>query len=149
MAKGFWVKEDRYDPNSWRGVGGFFVKVSPSTWQTINDAWIKVKQTGTDAWQRFWASATNPDTPIEILTSYTSPGELLRLQGKNYHWTPAPSTLFYTFSFLPTVLVLRFSDSQILRSRSDPFGHGNLFSSVQFQIHGQDPPPKSQTGDFR
>jgi len=100
MAKGFWVKEDRYDPDSWRGVGGFFVKVSPSTWQTINDAWIKVKQTGTDAWQRFWASATNPDTPIEILTSYTSPGELLRLQGKNYHWTPSPSTLFYTFSYV-------------------------------------------------
>jgi len=100
MAKGFWVKEDRYDPNSWRGVGGFFVKVSPSTWQTVNDAWIKVKQTGTDAWQRFWSSATNPDSPIEILTSYTSPGELLRLQGKNYHWTPAPSTLFYTFSYV-------------------------------------------------
>ena len=100
MAKGFWVKEDQIDPNSWRGVNGFFVKVSPSTWQTINDAWIKVKQTGTDAWQRFWTSVTNPDTPIEILTSFTTTTEQLRLQGKNYHWTPTPATLFYTFTYV-------------------------------------------------
>jgi len=100
MAKGFWVKEDRFDPNSWRGISGFFVKISPSTWQSVNDAWVKVKQTGTDAWQRFWASATNPDTPIEILTSYTTTSELLRLQGKNYHWTPTPSTLYYSFVYV-------------------------------------------------
>jgi len=98
MAKGFWVKTSQ--TGNFKTITGFFVKVSPSTWQSVNDAWVKVKQTGSDAFQSFWQSATNPDTPIEILTSYTSPGELLRLQGKNYHWTPTPSTLFYTFSYV-------------------------------------------------
>jgi hypothetical protein len=98
MAKGFWVKTSQ--TGNFKTITGFFVKVSPSTWQSVNDAWVKVKQTGSNAFQSFWQSATNPDTPIEILTSYTSPGELLRLQGKNYHWTPSPSTLFYTFSYV-------------------------------------------------
>ena len=98
MAKGFWVKAG---PNiNFKTITGFFVKVSPSTWQSVNDAWVKVKQTGTGTWQRFWASVTNPDSPIEILTSLTTTTELLRLQGKNYHWTPTPSTLFYTFTYV-------------------------------------------------
>lgn len=98
MAKGFWVKTSQ--TGNFKKVTGLFVKVSPSTWQSINDAWVKVKQTGTGTWQKWWESATNPDTPIEILTSYTTTTELLRLQGKNYHWTPSPSTLFYTFTYV-------------------------------------------------
>ena len=98
MAKGFWVKAG---PNiNFKTVTGLFVKVSPSTWQSVNDAWVKVKQTGTGTWQKFWESATNPVTPIEILTSFTTTTELLRLQGKNYRWAPTPSTLFYTFSYV-------------------------------------------------
>jgi len=98
MAKGFWVKNS--PTSSWKTVKNLYVKISPSTWVSVNDAWVKIKQTGTGTWQRFWASATNPDTPIEILTSFTSPGQLLRLQGKNYHWTPTPSTLFYKFTWV-------------------------------------------------
>jgi hypothetical protein len=98
MAKGFWVKTSQ--TGNFKTITGFFVKVSPSTWQSVNDAWVKVKQTGSDAFQSFWQSATNPDSPIEILTSFTTTSELLRLQGKNYHWTPTPSTLFYTFSYV-------------------------------------------------
>jgi uncharacterized repeat protein (TIGR02543 family) len=98
MAKGFWVKTSA--GSIWKVATGLYVKVSPSTWQTINDAWVKVKQSGTDSWQRFWESATNPVTPIEILTSFTTTTEQLRLQGKNYRWTPNPSTLFYTFSYV-------------------------------------------------
>ena len=98
MAKGFWVKAG---PNiNFKTITGFFVKVSPSTWQSVNDAWVKVKQTGTDAFQKFWESATNPVTPIEILTSFTTTTEQLRLQGKNYRWSPTPSTLFYTFTYV-------------------------------------------------
>jgi hypothetical protein len=98
MAKGFWVKNS--PTSSWKTVKNLYVKISPSTWVSVNDAWVKIKQTGTGTWQRFWASATNPDTPIEILTDFTSPGQLLRLQGKNYHWTPNPSTLFYKFTWV-------------------------------------------------
>jgi len=98
MAKGFWVKTSQ--TGNFKTITGFFVKVSPSTWQSVNDAWVKVKQTGSDAFKSFWQSATNPDSPIEILTSFTTTSELLRLQGKNYHWTPTPSTLFYTFSYV-------------------------------------------------
>ena len=98
MAKGFWVKTSQ--TGNFKTITGFFVKVSPSTWQTVNDAWVKVKQTGSNTFQSFWQSATNPDSPIEILTSFTTTSELLRLQGKNYHWTPTPSTLFYTFSYV-------------------------------------------------
>ena len=98
MAKGFWVKAG---PSiNFKTITGFFVKVSPSTWQSVNDAWVKVKQTGTDAFQKFWESATNPVTPIEILTSFTTTTEQLRLQGKNYRWSPTPSTLFYTFTYV-------------------------------------------------
>jgi hypothetical protein len=98
MAKGFWVKTSQ--TGNFKTITGFFVKVSPSTWQTVNDAWVKVKQTGSNTFQSFWQSATNPDSPIEILTSFTTTSELLRLQGKNYRWTPTPSTLFYTFSYV-------------------------------------------------
>jgi hypothetical protein len=98
MAKGFWVKNS--PTSSWKTVKNLYVKISPSTWVSVNDAWVKIKQTGTGTWQRFWASATNPDTPIEILTDFTSPGQLLRLQGKDYHWTPTPSTLFYKFTWV-------------------------------------------------
>ena len=98
MAKGFWVKTSQ--TGNFKTITGFFVKVSPSTWQSINDAWVKVKQTGTDAFQKFWESATNPVTPIEILTSFTTTTEQLRLQGKNYRWSPTPSTLFYTFTYV-------------------------------------------------
>lgn len=98
MAKGFWVKAS--PTGNFKTITGFFVKVSPSTWQSVNDAWVKVKQTGTDAFQRFWESPTNPVTPIEILTSFTTTTEQLRLQGKNYRWSPTPSTLFYTFTYV-------------------------------------------------
>ena len=98
MAKGFWVKTSQ--TGNFKTITGFFLKVSPSTWQSINDAWVKVKQTGTDAFQKFWESATNPVTPIEILTSFTTTTEQLRLQGKNYRWSPTPSTLFYTFTYV-------------------------------------------------
>ena len=74
MAQGFWVKT-KSDIN-FQTVAKFFVKVSPSTWQSVSDAWVKVKQTGTDAWRKFWASATNPDDPIEIITSYDSSDRL-------------------------------------------------------------------------
>jgi hypothetical protein len=98
MAKGFWLKN--HPDLSWKTVTALYVKISPSSWQSVNDAWVKIKQTGTGAWQRFWSSATNPDSPIEILTSFTTTTELLRLQGKNYHWTPNPSTLFYKFTYV-------------------------------------------------
>ena len=98
MAKGLWVKTSQ--SGRFKTVTGLFVKVSPSTWQTVNDAWVKVKATGTNAFQKFWESATNPVTPIEILTSFTTTTEQLRLQGKNYRWSPTPSTLFYTFAYV-------------------------------------------------
>ena len=96
MPSGFFAKVDRYDPSSWKAITNFFVKKTSTTWTTINDAWVKVSPT---TWKKFWTSATNPDSPIEILTSFTS-GELLRLQGVNYHWTPSPSTLFYKFTYV-------------------------------------------------
>jgi hypothetical protein len=104
MPQGFWVKT-KGDIN-FQTVTRFFVKVSPSTWQTVSDAWVKVKQTGTDAWRKFWTSATNPDSPIEIITSYDS-SDRLRIQGKNYHWTPTPSTLFYTFTYVNNLSVTK------------------------------------------
>jgi len=107
MAKGLWVKTSQ--SGRFKTVTGLFVKVSPSTWQSVNDAWVKVKATGTNAFQKFWESATNPVTPIEILTDFTTTTEQLRLQGKNYRWTPTPSTLFYTFSYVDNTTATTYS----------------------------------------
>jgi hypothetical protein len=95
MPRGFFAKVDQYDPSSWKQIQNFFVKKTQTTWTTINDAWVKVTPT---TWKKFWTSATNPDTPIEILTSYSA-SELLRLQAVNYHWTPNPSSLAYKFTY--------------------------------------------------
>lgn len=94
MASGFFVKVDKYDPNSWKSITNFFVKTSTTAWKSVTDAWVKVSST---TWKKFYTSATNPDYSIQILNSLNS-SEALQLQGKNYHWTPSPSTLQYKFS---------------------------------------------------
>jgi uncharacterized repeat protein (TIGR02543 family) len=92
MVQKFYLKTE--PSSAWSEVKSFFVKVSSSTWTAVTDAWVKVSPT---LWAKFWTSATNPDTPIEILTSYDTNGAL-RLQGKNYHWSPSPQTLTYRFT---------------------------------------------------
>ena len=92
MVQKFYLKTE--PTAAWSEVKSFFVKVSSSTWTAVTDAWVKVSPT---SWAKFWTSATNPDTPIEILTSYDTNGAL-RLQGKNYHWSPSPQTLTYKFT---------------------------------------------------
>lgn len=92
MVQKFYLKTE--PTAAWSEVKSFFVKVSSITWTAVTDAWVKVSPT---SWAKFWTSATNPDTPIEILTSYDTNGAL-RLQGKNYHWSPSPQTLTYRFT---------------------------------------------------
>jgi hypothetical protein len=82
--------------STWSEAKNLFVKVSTATWSSVTDAWVKVSPY---TWMKFLASATNPDTPLEIITSYDS-SERLRIQGKNYHWTPTPATLYYTFTYV-------------------------------------------------
>ena len=103
MAKGFWVKvkpaSDIYGSATWKAVSNIWVKTSPTAWQSVSDMWVKVKQdsSGTAAWRTLYSAGTAPDSPVEILLDYNS-SDLARLQGKNYHWTPNPSTLQYKFS---------------------------------------------------
>jgi len=96
MARFFFVKVDTLDPESWKQVNNLFVKKTSTVWTAVNDAWVKATPT---LWRKFWTSATNPDSPIEILDSLNT-NEELRLQGVNYHWTPTPSTLTYRFLFI-------------------------------------------------
>lgn len=106
MARFFFVKVDTLDPASWKQVNNLFVKKTSTVWTAVNDAWVKATPT---LWRRFWTSATNPDSPIEILNSLNT-NEELRLQGVNYHWTPTPSSLAYRFLFVNesgTIVVLK------------------------------------------
>ena len=105
MAKGLWVKvkpqADAYGSATWKTVSNIWVKTTPTSWQSVSDAWVKVKPAsdayGTATWKALYSAGTAPDTPIEILDSYTTT-DLLRLQGKNYHWSPTPTTLQYQFA---------------------------------------------------
>lgn len=103
MAKGFWVKvkpaSDIYGSATWKAVSNIWVKTSPTAWQSVSDMWVKVKpdSVGTTAWRTLYSAGTAPDSPVELLLDYNS-SDLARLQGKNYHWTPTPSTLQYKFS---------------------------------------------------
>lgn len=103
MAKGFWVKvkpqSDAYGSVTWRAVSNIWVKTSPTAWQSVSDMWVKVKpdSVGGASWKTLYSAGTAPDSPVELLLDYNS-SDLARLQGKNYHWTPNPSTLQYKFS---------------------------------------------------
>lgn len=103
MAKGFWVKvkpqADAYGSVTWRAVSNIWVKTSPTAWQSVSDMWVKVKpdSVGGASWKTLYSAGTAPDSPVELLLDYNS-SDLARLQGKNYHWTPTPSTLQYKFS---------------------------------------------------
>lgn len=92
MPRGLWVKTS--PTNSFSAVKNFFVKISQTSWVSVLDAWVKVSPT---SWQSFFTAGTAPDFPIEILNSFNT-SEEIRLQGKNYKWTPAPTTLQYKFS---------------------------------------------------
>lgn len=104
MAKGFWVKvkpqADFYGTATWKAVSNIWVKTTATSWQSVSDMWVKVKPQGdfygTATWKALYSAGTAPDTPIQLLTSYNST-ELLRLQGRNYHWSPTPTTLQYKF----------------------------------------------------
>jgi hypothetical protein len=105
MAKGFWVKvkpqADIYGSATWKAVSNVWVKTSPTAWQSVSDMWVKVKPVGdgygSATWKTLYSAGTAPDSPVEILLDYNS-SDLARLQGKNYRWTPTPSTLQYKFS---------------------------------------------------
>ena len=105
MAKGFWVKvkpqADIYGSATWKAVSNIWVKTSPTAWQSVSDMWVKVKPEGdaygSTTWKTLYSAGTAPDSPVEILLDYNS-SDLARLQGKNYRWTPTPSTLQYKFS---------------------------------------------------
>ena len=109
MPKGFWVKvkpqADFYGTATWKQVSNIWVKTTTTAWQSVSDMWVKVKPAsdayGTATWKAMYSAGTAPDTPIQILTSYTST-ELLRVQGRNYHWTPTPTTLQYKFVSVDT-----------------------------------------------
>lgn len=92
MPKGFYVKVSPYE--NFRAITNFFVKVTPSSWTSVSDAWVKVSPYS--SWVPFFSAATEPASPIEILTTFNS-SEELRLQGKNYRWSPSPTTLQYRF----------------------------------------------------
>lgn len=104
MAKGFWVKvkpqADFYGTATWKAVSNIWVKTTSTSWQSVSDMWVKVKPSsdvyGTATWKTLYSAGTAPDTPIQLLTSYNST-ELLRLQGRNYKWSPTPTTLQYKF----------------------------------------------------
>lgn len=105
MAKGFWVKvkpqADFYGSATWKAVNNVWVKASPTSWQSVADMWVKVKPAGdaygSATWKLLYSAGTAADTPLEILYDFNS-SKKIRLQGKNYHWTPNPSTLQYKFS---------------------------------------------------
>jgi hypothetical protein len=105
MANGFWVKVkpqgDIYGTPTWRAVSNIWVKTTPTSWESVSDMWVKVKPSadgyGTATWKTLYSAGTSPVTPLEILLDYNA-NDLVRLQGKNYRWSPTPSTLQYMFS---------------------------------------------------
>lgn len=94
MPKGFYVKVS--PTQNFRAVTNFFVKVTPSSWSSVVDGWVKVSPS---SWVPFYSAATEPADPIEILTTFNS-SEEIRLQGKNYRWSPSPTTLQYRFKVI-------------------------------------------------
>lgn len=94
MPKGFYVKVSPSE--NFRAITNFFVKVTPSSWSSVVDGWVKVSPS---SWVPFYSAATEPANPIEILTTFNS-SEEIRLQGKNYRWSPSPTTLQYRFKVI-------------------------------------------------
>jgi len=92
MPERFYVKTS---PSSWEQIRNLYVKTSPSSWAAVIDAWVKVSST---LWKQFWSSPMSPSQVVEIIGSTGGlNGQLLRLQGKNYVWSPTPQSLRYYF----------------------------------------------------
>jgi hypothetical protein len=95
MPKGLWVKVDPYQ--SYRTATGFWVKITPNSWVSVADAWVKVAPD--QPYQVFYTAGTAPDSALEIIDTFDS-SDRLRLQGVNKHWTPTPTTLQYKFVYI-------------------------------------------------
>lgn len=114
---GIFVKTKATGTPSWRTSNSLFLKVSPTSWKSVSDAWVKVSH---NTWKSFFSAPTEPSSPIEILTSYTTTSELLRLQGKNYRWTPTPTTLQYKFKVINASNTGQFKDIISFTNTSNP-----------------------------
>jgi hypothetical protein len=95
MPKGLWVKDNA--SQSYKTVTGLWVKISPNSWVSVADAWVKVA--ADQPYQVFYTAGTAPDSALEIINTYDS-SDRLRLQGVNKHWTPTPTTLQYKFVYV-------------------------------------------------
>ena len=95
MPQGFWVKAA--SNQAYKPITGFWVKVSPTSWVSVSDAWVKVD--ANQSFQPFYSAGTSPVAPLEILNT-TDSSDRLRLQGVNKRWTPVPVTLQYKFVYV-------------------------------------------------
>ena len=93
MARGLYVKTD--GSSAWSQVKQLFIKTG-TAWETVKDAWVKVKTTDPGSWVKFFTAGTRPSSDVEILQEwYGYNTDAIRFQGKNYPWSPVPSTLKY------------------------------------------------------
>jgi hypothetical protein len=93
MAERFYVKTAV--GATWNRITNFYVKTGLAGWAQVTDAWVK---TGLSTWSKFWSALMSPSQAVEIIQSTGGlNGQLLRLQGKNYVWSPTPQSLKYYF----------------------------------------------------
>jgi hypothetical protein len=98
MARGLYVKTD--GSSAWSQVKQLFIKTG-TAWETVKDAWVKVKTTDPGSWVKFFTAGTRPSSDVEILQEwYGYNTDAIRFQGKNYPWSPVPSTLKYYFKWI-------------------------------------------------